>query len=118
MTKPTRFKLKNGLNATLYPPRSRTMKWLLKCLRDLTTNPLELFAIGVEVDGETLYLIYFTLNPPKVIVEELKESLDWIPRNLCIIYREVVYSQVSPANIAFATAIVDKINPCAARILF
>jgi len=118
MPKPTRFKLKNGLNATLYGPKSRTMKWLLKCLKDLTTNPLELFAIEVEVDGETLYLVYFTLNPSKVIVEELKESLNWISRSLCIIYREVAYSRTSPANVAFATAIADKINPRVARVLF
>jgi hypothetical protein len=114
--------LPNGLKATLHPQRSKIVLELLKnCANrsEIFIKPYSLFALEVEVEDEHLYFLYWALFKPfdrmSTILRENFEST--LQLNNYIIYNNIAYSLLNPANSALVTGVLQKIKPHIAIII-
>jgi len=122
MDEPLRFKLENGLRATLHPADSWLLQQLLKKCRGKHVNTTRLLllvktkdlcVVEVRIKGECLYLLNWAPLPAQQgIVKKLETDMkSTVQENYAIIYRHTVHTILTSANLVFVKAIINKLRP-------
>ena len=112
------FKLQNGLNATLYPPKSPRMMQLLRQINQKHLDREKLFAVEAEVEGERVYVVYWApFNPPTYLIAELMEKLSPLKRGCYIVYNGTAYPPFHPTAAVLVRALAERVKPCLAPLV-
>jgi hypothetical protein len=128
--KPVRFKLQNGLAATVHPPKSALMKQLREdCLnkRQVDLESPSMYAVEIEIENERVYVLYareFWWHPeefPTVmayIIMLLETRMEQMLRdNWFIIHANIAYPPNNATNETLVNGIINKVKPCLAPLV-
>jgi hypothetical protein len=120
MTTPLKFKLQNGLNATLHAPRSAGMRRIWnECTNQdqIEFSRSSLFAIEVEVEGEHIYVVYWVLSDAYFTCKRLEDRMSVLDDNCYIIYNHIAHEFLTPPNDTLMNAIIHKLKPSLAALM-
>jgi hypothetical protein len=82
---------------------------------------ISLFAVGVRVENDRLYLLYTYSHTPKTTVAMLRENLGTmqveLECNYAVIYNNAIYPFYNPTNATMIDAIVRGIKPGLAALV-
>ena len=124
MSKPVKFRLKNGLNATLYPPENAEARRLIEIVRahahrqHLYPCSSALTLVNVNVENEQVYLVYWTSQYANhALVKKLKVELNTENRPFWIIYAEEVYTVTEPSYNTLYNAVAQRVKPYLAALI-
>jgi hypothetical protein len=94
------------------------MQRLLSQINQKHLDRKKLFAVEVEVEGESVYVVYWApFNPPAYLVAELMEELNPLERNCYMVYNGTAYPSFHPTAVALVHALVERVKPCLAPLV-
>jgi len=113
------FKLWNGLPAAVYRLKSPTLRLVVKACKKIeqagsisVASPLkEQYVLAVEVERETIYLIYYSRDPPRKLIKSLENSDRALASFFVVVYSGLAYSFVHDVAEKLKNAIRYNINP-------
>jgi hypothetical protein len=113
------FKLWNGLPATVYRLKSPTLRLVVKACKKIVqagsisvASPLnEQYVLAVEVEKETIYLIYYGQDPPRKLIRSLENSDRALASFFVVVYSGLAYSFLHYVAEKLKNAIRYNINP-------
>jgi hypothetical protein len=120
MSKPISFKLKNGLEATLFPTKNpRVAQCLNKCVnKTYLCEDIPVWMMEVRVENESVCFFYqLNITGFKAIAKQLRGRLDLLSYNYLIVYNDVSYPFGTDANMTIAIAVTRKVKPCLSALL-
>jgi hypothetical protein len=83
----------------------------------ITLRRSSLFAVEVEIEDESIYVIYWVLFGPQSARKRLEEHMLALSENSYVIYNHTAHSFITPINHALVHAIVHKLRPGLAALL-
>ena len=115
-----RFKLQNGLTATLHNPRSRKSLQILGLCAALYPS-IGLYGaelhpvVSVHLKEEIIWLVFYCHTPPELVIEQLQSNMvDFIDSVFMLVWKNRIYD----TSIALLlTSIANKTTPAITALL-